>query len=112
METTTTIQVEKTEALSSKPKTTDSSNETAVTDNFIYIGPGVPGGALSPNKIFKGTRKEIETLLSDIFEKYPAARSLLVPVSKLASIRVKTKTTDNVIGKNYAELKALFAKGV
>jgi hypothetical protein len=79
--------------------------------SYIYIGPGVPGGALPSNRIIKGTREEVETLLADVIAAYPKVKSLVVPVGKLAVSKVKVKKTDNILGKNYEELKEEFTKG-
>jgi hypothetical protein len=59
---------------------------------LIYCGPNIPGGALQRYTVFKGG---LPAHLELVFEKYPAAKSLIVPVGELARVEqaVRTKGT-------------------
>lgn len=77
---------------------------------FVYIGPSLPGGKLKSNKIFIGTKQEIENEMSGIIEEYPMIRQLIVPVGQLAEKKVKVKTSGNILHKYCADILSMAAK--
>lgn len=50
---------------------------------LIYCGPNIPGGALTRYTVFKGG---LPAHLESVFGKYPAAKSLIIPVADLARV--------------------------
>ena len=67
----------------------------------MYVGPSLPRGMLKQNSIFVGTREEVEKSLEEAIKKYPMAKNMLVPVSKLAEAK------GNILHKYYADIVSL-----
>ncbi len=74
------------------------------TVTMVYIGPSLPAGWLKSNQVFTGTMKEIGEDLKAVFDKYPAAKRLLVPVGELADKKEKARTPGNILNKYYADI--------
>lgn len=71
---------------------------------MVYIGPSLPGAMLKGNTVFDGTGEEIKKSLTEVFEKFPLAEKMLIPVSKLAEMKEKVKTAGNIYNKYYSDL--------
>lgn len=76
---------------------------------LAYIGPSLPAGRLKTNKVFIGTRAEIEGELKEVLEKYPLVRKLLVPVEKMAEKKDRVKTAGNILNKYYSDLVSVIS---
>lgn len=94
-----------------REKDTKTSTETQLektgssgTEKMVYIGPYLPGTMLKSNTVLEGTRAEIKNNLAGVFEKFPLAEKMLVPVSKLAEMKDKVKTAGNIFNKYYSDL--------
>lgn len=95
---------------------TENGQETANTtptegeekEQFIYIGPSVPGG-LMESSIFIGTLSEVKGIVKDISGIEQTAR-LVVPVSKLAEKRAQAKEPGNILHKYYTDVTSLARK--
>ena len=70
---------------------------------YIYIGPSIRGLIIS-GSIFRGTKKQVTSMLSGVFEKYPKAERLLVPSEELAEARKKVKIEGNSLSNAYRTL--------
>ncbi len=70
---------------------------------YIYIGPSIRGLIIS-GSIFRGTKKQVVSMLSGVFEKYPKAERLLVPSEELAEARKKVKLEGNSLSNAYRTL--------
>ena len=70
---------------------------------YIYIGPSIRGLIIS-GSIFRGTKKQVVSMLSGVFEKYPKAERLLVPSEELAEARKKVKIEGNSLSNAYRTL--------
>lgn len=81
---------------------------TDAQKQFVYIGPSVPRGKLQKYAIFTGTRKEVETYLADVLEKYPKISRLIVPIEELAQSREKAEQPGNAFNRYYVELASEF----
>lgn len=92
-----------------RPRETSAKAEEA-KETMVYIGPSLPGGKLKSNKIFIGTKQEIEGELSGIIEEYPMIRHLVVPISQLADKKAKVKISGNILHKYCADLLSIAAK--
>ncbi|WGV57790.1 hypothetical protein QIH01_20175 [Brevibacillus brevis] len=57
-------------------------------DQLIYVGPNIPGGLLMQYTVFLGGVPEH---LTDLFEKQPAIRQLIVPVNDLAAVQERMR---------------------
>lgn len=79
---------------------------------FVYIGPSLPGDTrLMPNTIIRGTREKVREYYKDVFEKFPNAERLIVPVERLAESREKIRAGGNVLNKYYNDLMNQVQKG-
>ena len=76
-------------------------------NQFVYIGPALPGGALKSNAVMVGTFAEIKAYLAPTLEQYPQAEKLIFPVEKLGEQLRKVKTPGNIANKYYTELVSL-----
>ena len=76
-------------------------------ETLVYVGPSLPRGMLKQNSIFVGTRDEVEKSLEEAMKKYPMAKNMLVPVSKLAEAKVKIASKGNILHKYYADIVSL-----
>ncbi len=76
-------------------------------ETLVYVGPSLPRGMLKQNSIFVGTREEVEKSLEEAIKKYPMAKNMLVPVSKLAEAKVKIASKGNILHKYYADIVSL-----
>lgn len=79
--------------------------------NYVYIGPSLPGAKLMANAVLYGTRKGISEYCKDVFERYPLAEKLIVPVERLSENRAKVHTSGNVLNKYYNDLLKQVQKG-
>jgi len=87
-------------------------NNTPATENgaydgyqqFIYIGPSLPHGALKENAVLEGSFAEILHFLSEQLERWPQIKKLIVPVNRLAEYSAKVKNGGNIIAKYYADV--------
>ena len=82
-----------------------------IATNYVYIGPALPGAKLMTNAVISGTRKEISDYYKDVFQKYPNAEKLIVPVGKLSESRAKVSAGGNVLNKYYNDLLDQIKKG-
>ena len=71
---------------------------------LIYIGPQLPRTAVKPNTVLTGTEKQIKEGLADVFERFPLAEKMLVPVEGLADSKDKIRTAGTLLNKYYADL--------
>ncbi|GEB35306.1 hypothetical protein [Brevibacillus parabrevis] len=69
---------------------------------LIYVGPNLPGGRLMQYTVFRGGVPEY---LTDLFEKQPAIRQLIVPVRDLAAAQAKTGTPGTLEHALYQQVK-------
>ena len=76
-------------------------------ETLVYVGPSLPRGMLKQNSIFVGTWEEVEKSLEEAMKKYPMAKNMLVPVSKLAEAKVKIASKGNILHKYYADIVSL-----
>ena len=76
---------------------------------MIYIGPSLPKAVLKENSIFDGTKEEILKQLASVFQKYPIAEKLLVPVDRLAWQKDRMKTAGNLMNKYYSDLASVIS---
>lgn len=76
-------------------------------ERLVYVGPTLPKGQLKQNSIFLGTRQEIEAELAPVLEKFPLVKNLLVPVSTIATAKVKSKQAGNILHKWCADMESL-----
>ncbi len=76
---------------------------------MIYIGPSLPKAVLKENSIFDGAKEEILKQLSPVFQKYPIAEKLLVPVAGLAEQKDRIKTAGNLMNKYYSDLVSVIS---
>lgn len=74
------------------------------TMQLIYIGPQLPRTAVKPNTVLTGTEKQIKEGLADVFERFPLAEKMLVPVEGLADSKDKIRTAGTLLNKYYADL--------
>lgn len=88
----------------SAPKVKTPQNEAKEKMTLVYIGPSLPAGWLKSNKVFTGTKLEIEKELETVLGKYPLVRKLLVPVSQLADKKEKARTPGNILNKYYSDV--------
>lgn len=84
-----------------QPQTANNKPDTV---KLIYIGPSLPKAMLKSNKIFEGTREEIEKELAGVLEKFPLVKRLLVPVAELAEKKDKVRTAGNILNKYYSDI--------
>lgn len=84
-----------------QPQTANNEPDTV---KLIYIGPSLPKAMLKSNKIFEGTREEIEKELAGVLEKFPLVKRLLVPVAELAEKKDKVRTAGNILNKYYSDI--------
>lgn len=87
-------------------------NKEPDTVKLIYIGPSLPKAMLKSNKIFEGTKEEIEKELETVLEKYPLVKRLLIPVTELAEKKDKVRTAGNIMNKYYSDLVSAAAADV
>lgn len=99
----TTQAVENTTATEKAAETANTQPETV---KLVYIGPNLPKAMLQCNKIFEGTKEQINKELAGVLEKFPLVERMLVPISELAEKKDKVKTTGNIYNKYYADLNA------
>lgn len=93
-----------------KPREMSADKAEGIKKTMVYIGPSIPGGKLKSNKIFIGTKQEIEGELSGVIEEYPMVKQLIVPISQLAEKKAKVKTSGNILHKYCADLLSIAAK--
>lgn len=92
-------------------KTTEKTKKQVVKKNVeegdfcVYLGPTIVG-ALQCGTVFLGTKDEVVKRLSDVLEKYPLAKSLIVTGENVARDRVKVKTPGNILYVNYHKMIA------
>ncbi len=70
---------------------------------YVYIGPSIRGMIIS-GSIWRGTKKQVLSLLSDVVEKYPRVERLIVPSDTLAEARKKVKIEGNSLSNAYRNL--------
>lgn len=102
-----TIKMESTEPAGETMKKTE--RMTPERTKMIYIGPSLPKAVLKENSIFDGTKEEILKQLSSVFQKYPIAEKLLVPVDGLAWQKDRMKTVGNLMNKYYSDLASVIS---
>lgn len=81
--------------------------EAAERETLVYVGPSLPRGQLKQNSIYIGTRQEIEKELAPVLEKFPLVNNLLVPISTIATAKVKTKQAGTALHKYCADMVSL-----
>lgn len=84
-----------------QPQTEDKKPDTV---KLIYIGPSLPKAMLKSNKIFEGTREDINKELAGVLEQFPTVERLLVPVAELAEKKDKVRTAGNILNKYYSDI--------
>lgn len=95
-----------TESTTATEKAVETANTQPENVKLIYIGPNLPKAMLQCNKIFEGTKEEVNKELADILEKFPLVEKMLVPISELAEKKDKVRTAGNIYNKYYSDLKA------
>lgn len=70
---------------------------------YIYIGPTL-NGKLKSNTVLQGDIEEITNYLSDVIEKYPQIKSLIVPIRELPEKKQKATTPGNILYKYYNDI--------
>lgn len=73
-------------------------------NQFVYIGPSLPNGALKENTVLEGSFPEVLDFLSVQVENYPQIKQLIVPVNKLAEYSAKVKRGGNIISRYYKDI--------
>jgi len=93
------------------PQAPAEGEDAAEVVKLVYVGPQLPRGRLKTNTIFEGTREQIlaSPELAEVLKRYPLVKNMLVPVSKLAEAKMKTKTAGNALHKFYADIDSLIA---
>lgn len=76
---------------------------------LIYCGPNIPGGMLHQFTVFKGGNPEH---LGNLFEKCPAIKELIVPVSALNQTKNAVKKLGTEENRLYREVEQFIIKGV
>jgi len=84
-----------------KPQTANNGTDQV---KLIYIGPTLPKALLKSNRVFEGTKEEIEKELAGVLEKFPLVKRMLVPLDGLAEKKDKVKTAGNILNKYYSDL--------
>ena len=77
---------------------------------YVYCGPTLPGGRMNANMILRGTRAEIRAAYRDVFEDYPQAERLVVPVCKVADTKRRIRAGGNLYGKYYNDVASAAGK--
>lgn len=95
-----------TESTTATEKAVETANTQPENVKLIYIGPNLPKAMLQCNKIFEGTKEEVNKELADILEKFPLVEKMLVPISELAEKKDKVRTAGNIYNKYFSDLKA------
>jgi hypothetical protein len=81
--------------------------------SFVYAGPSLPGGQLKSYAVLNGTYEEIAEYYKDAIAEYPRVARLIVPATRFAETRDKTRTSGNVLYNWYQEISAAIkVKGV
>lgn len=70
---------------------------------YIYLGPTIKG-VINNAAIFRGTRANILTRLSDVIEKYPKVERLLIADTDVVEARKKISTGINSLSTAYKAL--------
>lgn len=71
---------------------------------FVYIGPSLPNGALKENTVLEGSFSEVLDFLSEQVEDYPQIKQLIVPVNRLAEYAAKVKRGGNIVSRYYKDI--------
>lgn len=95
-----------TESTTATEKAVETANTQLENVKLIYIGPNLPKAMLQCNKIFEGTKEEVNKELAGVLEKFPLVEKMLVPISELAEKKDKVRTAGNIYNKYYSDLKA------
>ena len=95
-----------TESTTASEKAVETANTQPKNVKLIYIGPNLPKAMLQCNKIFEGTKEEVNKELAGILEKFPLVEKMLVPINELAEKKDKVRTAGNIYNKYYSDLKA------
>ena len=95
-----------TESTTATEKAVETANTQLENVKLIYIGPNLPKAMLQCNKIFEGTKEEVNKELAGILEKFPLVEKMLVPINELAEKKDKVRTAGNIYNKYYSDLKA------
>ena len=95
-----------TESTTATEKAVETANTQPENVKLIYIGPNLPKAMLQCNKIFEGTKEEVNKELAGILEKFPLVEKMLVPISELAEKKDKVRTAGNIYNKYFSDLKA------
>ena len=95
-----------TESTTATEKAVETANTQLENVKLIYIGPNLPKAMLQCNKIFEGTKEEVNKELAGVLEKFPLVEKMLVPISELAQKKDKVRTAGNIYNKYYSDLKA------
>ncbi|MCM3141304.1 hypothetical protein [Brevibacillus sp. MER 51] len=69
---------------------------------LIYVGPNIPGGLLMQYTVFRGGVPEH---LTDLFEKQPAIRQLIVPVNDLAAVQERMRKSGTLEHTLFQQVK-------
>lgn len=93
------------EAVTPKPpKKNEGKKAVANSGSFcVYLGPSIMG-VIQRGTIYNGSKKATLSALSDVIEKFPLVKSLIVSDKTLADDRIKVKTPGNLLYVNYHKL--------
>ena len=95
-----------TESTTATEKAVETANTQLENVKLIYIGPNLPKVMLQCNKIFEGTKEEVNKELAGVLEKFSLVEKMLVPIGELAEKKDKVRTAGNIYNKYYSDLKA------
>lgn len=104
------VKMENTTSDAKKARETAQNTPSEAKETLVYIGPSLLGGKLKSNKIFVGTRQEVEAELKDVLEQYPMVKHLIVPVGQLAEKKAKSKTPGNILHKYCSDIASVASK--
>lgn len=71
---------------------------------FIYVGPNLPGGRLTKFSVFKGG---IPVYLDDLIEKHPQITDLIVPVASAVTAQTNSAQAGTAEYESYQTLTEL-----
>lgn len=82
-------------------KVKEKSTQHKKPQQMIYVGPNLSGGRLSSYSVFKDG---IPAYLSDLIDKQPAIKNLIVPLSELSKAQSRKDAPGTLEHQAYKEL--------
>ena len=76
------------------------------TYSYMYIGPTIPSGRLSNNRLLFGRYKDIINQYTKEIEEYPAIKNLILSVDGIAAASHKIKQKGNSLNAFYAQIES------